>query len=402
MKNRGSNVYESLILIFLAYIIVLSYFTEINLYYLEPVLFILMFITTVLFHRNIVVCKYNRLWMLATIMPIISCIYSSFRSESFKYCMLLAFFNGLSLYCMQKGINYERIINWLTYLTGFHVVVTLIQLLSPNIFYSFASMALKGESLTLNKGFWSHGTYCGLHDNPALNGFFISIFVLCIFCQFLMNDRSSKNLRNIIMIVCGCITLIFTQKRSFMLFVLAIAVAAWYIGIKRSKYKGRYFLITALLLVIAGFAVYKYGIFELATSKMLRYIQAGDISNGRLFLWKESIKYFNKSPIFGIGIRTISSLLGDDSHNIYIQLLAEVGLIGAITFYIALLTPAVQGVRLLLKGKSVNKVLFITTTLQVLFLLYGITANPLFDHKMMWIYAVVVGVFGGVVQYEQK
>lgn len=402
MKIEINDAYESLISVFLAFVLVLNYFINVNLYNLELVAVVLMIAIALLFRTQIHIYKYNIYWMLAAVVPLISCFYSPYQRASFQYCMLLIFFIIFGICATQEGLKPEKIIHWLGCFTGFHVLVTLIQIAAPNVFYSFATYALKGDALTLNRNFFNGGTYCGLHDNPAMNGFYSAVFVICLFCRLLTDKDFKHNLWNIILVACGSLTMIFTQKRSFMVFGALVVATAWFIGAKRFQYKGRYIIITVIVAVVSLYLTFRYGIDKLATAKMLRYLQAGDVSNGRVSLWKSSLTFFYAKPILGVGIRTMSTLLGDDSHNMYIQLLAEVGIVGAVIFYVALLAPALYGIRVLLKSRDFRSAIFTTTMLQVLFLLYGIVANPLFDHRMMWIYGAIVGLHGGIALNEKN
>jgi len=72
----------------------------------------------------------------------------------------------------------------------------------------------------------------------------------------------------------------------------------------------------------------------------------------RLVIWEESLKIFWESPITGVGygvFRHMELELGD-THNIYLKILAEQGIIGLIIFLLLLFILFIQGIKLFLGG----------------------------------------------------
>jgi O-antigen ligase len=67
---------------------------------------------------------------------------------------------------------------------------------------------------------------------------------------------------------------------------------------------------------------------------------------GRGALWQKTIALFYKHPLLGSGSGTIYSTFGSDSHNTFLSVLAETGLIGLILFLTILLVVFVQAAKL--------------------------------------------------------
>ncbi|MCG2711691.1 MAG: O-antigen ligase family protein [Candidatus Omnitrophica bacterium] len=68
----------------------------------------------------------------------------------------------------------------------------------------------------------------------------------------------------------------------------------------------------------------------------------------RLTMWEQSIKLFNENPIFGVGFNVIPFLglrLGD-THNVYVKILTEQGLVGVIIFVCFLILAIKEGWKL--------------------------------------------------------
>lgn len=68
-------------------------------------------------------------------------------------------------------------------------------------------------------------------------------------------------------------------------------------------------------------------------------------ASGRIYAWMETIKLFEENPLFGVGFRAHEKLLtvGSSSHNGYLAMLAEIGLIG----FLAVIYLVLSGVFML-------------------------------------------------------
>jgi O-antigen ligase len=74
-------------------------------------------------------------------------------------------------------------------------------------------------------------------------------------------------------------------------------------------------------------------------------ISSGDIG-GRVTLWRETIASFTQHPIIGSGSGTLNTIIGGLSHQTFLSVLAETGLIGFVLFIFILAIVINQAVRL--------------------------------------------------------
>ena len=130
-----------------------------------------------------------------------------------------------------------------------------------------------------------------------------------------------------------------------------------------------------------------------------------DLSSGRIeYFWVYAIDMFLDSPIFGKGWRAfkyngIGTLNANDAHNIYLQLLAEVGLVGFVLvlfFMIRALITTYKAIRenevcLFLSDKSIY-ILKMSFAYQIFFILYGFTGNPLYDPQCYYPYILCCSI----------
>lgn len=106
-------------------------------------------------------------------------------------------------------------------------------------------------------------------------------------------------------------------------------------------------------------------------SRMIEFGENSD--NGRFDLWKQSFLYFFNSPLWGNGLGYMVLEYGKATHNTYIQLLCETGIIGFLLFMSIILTTLKK-----IRNYSIYLVLYITLLLQIAFL-------DALDNRCFWI-----------------
>ncbi|HSK44824.1 MAG TPA: O-antigen ligase family protein [Candidatus Binatia bacterium] len=130
------------------------------------------------------------------------------------------------------------------------------------------------------------------------------------------------------------IALLFTQSRGGLLAFVAILLIYVYLSARDRKTRLQR---VALLLVVCLLAAAVAGFW---------FQRLGEIDDftavSRLAIWGGAFTVFSQSPLFGIGFGVLRALMGGlldlpdgwtgDAHNLYLELLAETGLIGFMVF----------------------------------------------------------------------
>jgi len=124
-----------------------------------------------------------------------------------------------------------------------------------------------------------------------------------------------------------------------------------------------------------------------------------DISSGRSGLYNQAWKLFLANPWFGIGrgnfrytlIGTVTVNTAMEVHNVYLQLLCEIGILGFLLVIIPVVAMFVQTLLAIRRLKAEDKkawfpLLSYSLAYQVFFLLYGLTGNPFFDPIFLMMY----------------
>ena len=119
---------------------------------------------------------------------------------------------------------------------------------------------------------------------------------------------------------------------------------------------------------------------------------------GRDQLWTQAMTYFYDNKWLGIGwtnFKNIFTLRGTHVHNIYIQLLCETGIIGFSVFaffFVWNIRTTLRRIKTAKQGTCEYSWLMLSLFMQIYFLLYGITGNPLYDVEETILYFFGAGI----------
>ena len=206
-----------------------------------------------------------------------------------------------------------------------------------------------------------------------------------------------------IMILFG---LLLTGKRAPTVFLL---VSIMFLYFFESRERERFTRVLQIFLITAAAFVALFLLARFtnnpAINRIFESIQniviSRDIEDvGRDQLWTQAMTYFYSNKWLGIGwtnFKNLFTLRGTHVHNIYIQLLCETGIIGfsifAFFFTWNILTT-LRRIRTAKRETYEYSWLMLSLFMQIYFLLYGITGNPLYDIEETILY-----FFGASISY---
>ena len=141
--------------------------------------------------------------------------------------------------------------------------------------------------------------------------------------------------------------------------VLFLFSRAAYVGIAVGMFflfslKNRKYLILLLLVLIFWQLVLPEKIKQRIGETTNEYGELDESSANRLIVWQYSIDMFSENPITGVGYGVFSQMgFGlTDTHNIYLKILAEQGLVGITIFLLLILVFFLQGAKLASGGED--------------------------------------------------
>lgn len=142
------------------------------------------------------------------------------------------------------------------------------------------------------------------------------------------------------MFYCGMVCLVSGGRGAFV-FIIFISLFYAYSYLKSSK-KHRIRTI-AVLIVIAAVAVWLINRFDVMESAgMMRVMDKMMEDDHRRFLYNRAYEAFITSPIFGNGVGSVWWTVGYYSHNMMLDVLSEVGIIGTLIVFVILLKTGLK------------------------------------------------------------
>lgn len=303
--------------------------------------------------------EYVSYWLICTILVLVSS--NSFLSKCFPlklvYGLAILAGIGIGVQLFFPSFYYENIVN---------------------IFTNSSQIIMWGNNYGL-AGF----TY--QLDTTALP----ILFAEGAFISFsLNNDKANNSKWKTLLIIVVCVIAVFyTGKRMLLLLSIIAPIIVVFLSQKRAS-KKMFLLIIVGLLSIAFYSYFINHIEEFCnipymkrlTMSLTKFNSSDDITTGRSELAKAAINAFHEHPFFGIGISNFREYTNSytDTHNTYLQVLCEQGIIGFIIFCIPLFFTFIKSLKLLNNNESkYNAVPYVKFSLyvQIIYIIYAFTGN---------------------------
>lgn len=299
----------------------------------------------------------------------------------------------------EKNLNYRLLFNLILIFSSIHVFSTILYQLFPSSIQKILPYILSEKDLARNLYEFNYNSIiCGITPIQGLNALYISSYLMVVFSK-LLNDKKNKFV-NILLLIFGFIALFLTSKRGLLLAnITSIILLFLYNRWKNNKinifdtFKSA---IVILLIIFVGiFIVNNY--FPESLQIFERFKQ-NDYLTGRGILWQTAWDDFlsnhfpNGSGLFSsrllLLIHTGSS---NDVHNIYLQILVELGIIGFIIFFINIVYVVKRIIKITINEKNKN-IIFPSVYIIIVFLIYGFTGNWFFDPATIFLCYLVIGI----------
>lgn len=242
----------------------------------------------------------------------------------------------------------------------------------------------------------------GLTSHYSHNGMYIAVGCLAVSSIFIMKRK--KKWYDLLIMISFYAALLLTQKRGPLISV-GIGVVVTFFVAKRESMSSKIKRIMAFVMSVLVITYILYIVFPELFGIIDRFSSDNVFSN-RGYLWEFAIDMFKANPVMGKGWGTYShslnlnidsvSVSNQHAHNIYIQLLAETGIVGLICFVIPMIYTLIKSIKMLqiMNEQNVDcSSMFMSVSLQIFFMVYGITGNPLYDKQMILVYMLSVAFY---------
>ena len=400
--NLETSFFKNLSLLFLTVLVFFGYLIG-NLYI---VLFWAFLITAFTYQRSpFSLDTENSLWIICLIVSIFSLIHSVDYQESLGFIFMIALTLVIKIIFEHANNWQDKLVHYFLVASLIHVIATVLFVPFPDIMSTIAKAILNEERYLSNFLLFSRGAYAGITEQTGVNAFFATVGI-AIFFSNVFTLRKNKIL-NLIFLTLSIVAVLLTAKRSAFLINAIIIYIILFITNRFGRRKLLSSLFITLFIIGTGiFIMNKIPETQIIFKKYNILKSVNDISNGRYMLWLDTFEIFKNNLVWGTGINTIHTILNDGTHNIYLQLLAEVGIFGAILFYITFIYSFLKStyyikniVKLNDVSDTIKRNLLISNYLQVFFFAYGFVGNPLYNTYFFVPYMICVAISKSYARY---
>lgn len=310
------------------------------------------------------------------------------------YCAYLMFFIGFS-----NNPDWQKYVIKIMIVAGLIYAVATYILIIPGVsFYSSFVASIYPDEYGNLVGCYKRGEYAGITGHYSTNATMLAngvIPCIAICIVNLKNNVSSRKkvYRDVLLLIVIFVALLLTGKRAHFLFVLCATFVALFFYTSNEKNRfAKYFLVGALVIFTGVIAFYTI---PSVNNLFLRFSNLSeDVSVLKRYeLWGAAIKAFKEHPIFGNGWASFPNSIGERvgyngyTHNVYLELLCEVGVVGTVIFvifFVICLIKTVLNINRIIHQKERISIedqflLMFSLIYQVYFLMYCMTGNPLYD-----------------------
>ncbi len=354
-------------------------------------------------------------------------LFSLFRNQDLlldtETRWLLPMVGILLLFILEGADSWQDVfIKSVRVFTGIHAFFTVFFYIFKGLYLNHFVKLVPGAGEYLI-GKFKEGCMPGITGHYSTNGIYLGIGVVFFASGLIMGRYKSRGqcYLEFAKTMFVLLALVLTSKRAHILFGVAACFVMYYVYNSDRKAKRLIYILGAVLCLIALVAVMMP--FVPAIGRMVnRFIHAdgGEITNGRIWFWEFALEKFRQSPLGGIGwggfkhafylrIGTYSETSKYvDTHNVYLQLLCEQGLIGVSLFLGGVVSCFVKTWRLLKLARmkrlkeidmTRQKYLMISLGIQSFFILYCFTGNCLYDCEFFYVYILCCALTYGVRDY---
>ena len=335
-----------------------------------------------------------------------SLLYTYDFIRGYKFTLFFTVFLFIQIILSNRNDWHKSFLYSILILSSIIVAATYIGYFFPDLYLKWFLPLFNDKSQIVMLRLMKAGAQVGLTNQTAANGFLISIGLGVIINQ-LLHSKKSKVLMYLFITI-YIIALIMTLKRSFLIANIVCITIMFCLNLKFNNKRLNYFVKTLVVISVTLMVMFILEPFTPVFNKVVERFTItdfGDFTSGRLRIYKSGYELFKERPFIGNGIYSTPSLLNDkfglygiqQMHNIYLQLLVELGLIGAIIFITLIVTIYLMTYRLLKKSycynqKNLKFVLGTSFYIQNLWLIYGFFGNPLTEHTFLLTYLLFLSI----------
>lgn len=343
------------------------------------------------------------------------------KTETIKY--FVTYIAGATLILFPNTEEFEM--KTLQYIELFLKIIALsilVQIIIPNLYKDYLYFLISGGASARTRlgNELSQHIFSGIVGEKGEAAFLMVLAIIILLSKSAYKKRIDK--KDFLWLCIYFVALLLPAKR--MLFAIGVMILMLFLimWIKGSK-KVIAIAGTGLLGGVAYIIMTVIPTFNTLLYRFTTFADNDDTANGRTYLWDYAMQMFHNKPLFGYGygsynkfasgigvILTANRNWTSQAHNIYYQLLAEMGIVGLISFLLLNVFVIVLALRIYKKRYLLQKnefeFLFIGINTNLLTVVYGLTGNVIYYTNQimtyMWGISLIVCVSRTMKSLEKR
>lgn len=327
---------------------------------------------------------------------IILTFYNNYEIKSGHYGREVYFIVPVLFFLMcSDNINWIYILIKCTkFFTSCSIIATFLVEIVPSIYSDIIVnfFPLWNESTAELNDTINRSYNAGISVTAGINSAYLAMGVAVHLYGYLEAHNSRDKINSSMWLVLGIIALFITDKRGSILFSLCSIIVVLYFNLsQRTKTITLMFIFFIITIIILG----TIGIID--SNTISRYWNE-ESSSGRTLLYSVALRLFSYKPVLGNGWMSYQYLSGIKSrgaymmtHNVYLQLLCEVGVVGFLIVIAGFILNGVVLLKVIKKTKLEGRYEYYLGLLglfgESFFLLTCLTGNSLYDNVFFYFYA---------------
>lgn len=268
-----------------------------------------------------------------------------------------------------------------------------------------------------------YGYRAGITAHYSQNGIFIAVFIMVIVTLIVAESAQGKsrytNKMRLIIAAIAFLAFLLNGKRGTLIWCIVAIVLTWFVSTdKKSKFVTRFVFIVCVSAVLFQFAVENIPSLNFIVERFSE-LGSDNSSTDRFVMWGLALLNFARFPLLGIGflnfreqystnlaaqfirdLADISSYRRLDAHNVYIQVLCEMGIIGFVLYIGAIVFLLKYTIKSLKYFSSTKEYQYkyaamLSFCFQIFYLLYSLSGNCLYD-MTFYLYIIAMAITGAL------
>ncbi len=296
----------------------------------------------------------------------------------------------------------------------FHVFFTFLFLMMPN-FYSAHIIPLFPDFYNELTYQFEHHQAAGFTWHYSTNASILLLTIIALNAKLIMTKKSSKKKYFLIfLLIITCVALLLTGKRAHVLF-LCVAECVLYILLNKHNLKRAFLKLFAFgccLGVVVLVLAFAFPALAQPFVRLFTGLADGSLFDTRRPMIELAIELISKKPIFGFGWGNYKYFYHNqivnrereymDAHNIYLQMLSEIGIVGTIFILALMIIVFVVAIKQLNNNKEDNGAVGAFILMHCYTLMEGLVGNSIYDVQQTLPYMLLMTMMLAISVYNDR